>query len=183
MDSESENIPLTKRVKGQKIEIKQEQTIEQPVQETKKPISDKKREQMEKARLKKMENAEKRKEEKKIEAYKALLDKGLIKEEQKPIPISEDVKTVKKNNKKVIEVSESESESDSDSEPEEIIVVKKKKKKPKTKRIIVEESDSDTGSDGGSNAPPPQPKFKSRDMISQKAKTNNTPIDYNRFFC
>lgn len=181
MDSESENIPLTKRVKGQKIEIKQEQTIEQPVQETKKPISDKKREQMEKARLKKMENAEKRKEEKKIEAYKTLLDKGLlIKEEQKPnISVSEDVKPVKKNNKKIIEVSETESES----EPEEIIVVKKKKKKTKTKKIIVEESESDSDSDGGSNAPPPQPKFKSRDMISQKAKTNNTPIDYNRFFC
>ncbi len=54
MNNEIENIPLTKRVKGQKIEIKEveqvkqevvKETIPEPIQETKKPISDKKREQ------------------------------------------------------------------------------------------------------------------------------------------
>lgn len=180
MNSENENIPLTKRVKGQKIEIREVETPKpepipepipepSPIQETKKPLSDKKREQMEKARLKKMENAEKRKEEKKIEAYKALLEKGYIKED-KPKPV---------------ELSDSEIDTETDSEPEEIIVVKKKKsvKKPKkkTKKIIIEESESDTdsGSDGG-NTPPPAPVYKQREMVSQKSKPQ---IDYSKFFC
>ena len=139
------------------VEIKESSDTEilKPKRE-KKPRSEKQLKQFEDLKLKKQIIFDKAKEERKVEAAKLLLSKGI------KIP-------------KQVEETESESESE-----EEVIVIKKKKEKKevapkpkekKKKKIVIEYSDSsDSDSSDDPPTPPPTPPQKERKLVSQQNK-------------
>lgn len=116
--------PLEKQIKP-KSKIIDEVPIFQP-KKPRKPKTEAQLKQFENIRLKRLENNNLKKADKKIEASNLLLDNGYVKKE------------VQK------EVEETETDTESDNE---IIIVKKKPKKKKKKTIIIEESDSDSDDD------------------------------------
>ena len=145
-DLEEKITPLTKTRPKKDIkpakEIKEE-VVDDSVEEEPKPepvkkkitrtVTEKKKEQLIKAREVKKENMEKRNKLKKLESAKLLLKEEISKPKPKPKP----------------DLVSSESASEVDTE-EEIIVVKKKakpKKKPKKKIIIQEDDSTDSESD------------------------------------
>jgi hypothetical protein len=146
-----DNEPLLKpKASKKKKEPEPQQVIEQQVIKVAKPkriMSEKQKEQFEKAREKRKENIEKKKLEKKIEASKLLLEQGIIKNEPEQV-----AKPIKKSKQKLEPVEE---ENESSSE-EEIII--KKVKKPKKRRVIkIEESDESEDSEP-EERPPEKPK-------------------------
>ena len=144
-DLEEKVTPLTKARSKKDVKPVKE-TIEEPIddsveEEEPQPIkkkitrtvTEKKKEQLIKAREVKKENMEKRNKLKKLESAKLLLKEEISKPKPKPKP----------------DLVSSESASEVDTE-EEIIVVKKKakpKKKPKKKIIIQEDDSTDSESD------------------------------------
>ena len=145
----------------------------------------KQQEHLEKMRVIKMENVEKRKYDKKLEASKFLLE-----HEKK-----KDVKKTKQS--KQVSLSESEPEEDlgDSSSSEEVIVIKKKKKviaekviepkkKPKKIKVIVQESSDDESDEESSEEEEPQPKparkFKTQQNKKSVIKITN-PIK--NYFC
>jgi len=146
--SESENeVPLVKEKASKKEKINK-----------KKIRSEKQQESFKKAFETRMNNIEKRKLEKKVEASKVLLENEFKFKEKEEVP------KIKKVIKKVIEP-------ESSSEEETIIVEKrKKKKKPKTKRIIVEESSESEGETDKEDSIDEQPPIKEKQFKSQQNK-------------
>ena len=114
-----------------------------PLTKPKKPRTQKQIEAFEITKQKRQEGIEKRKQEKKIEASKVLLESGQLND----VLPKEKVKVSKGTPKPPVE-SASASDSDSESSEEEIVIMKKgkkDKKKKKTKKIIIESaSDSDS---------------------------------------
>ena len=179
-DLEEKVTPLTK-ARSKKI-IKEEPVDEEPVEEEPEPepvkkkitrtVTEKKKEQLIKAREVKKENMEKRKALKKLESAKLLLKEEISKPKPKPELVS----------------SESASEVETD---EEIIVVKKKqktKKKPKKKIIIQEDSSESSESDDEEEPEPIKKKSfgkshrnkKSVVKVHQHPTHNHQPVNY---FC
>ena len=105
-----------------------QKVVNKPEKEDKrktKPRTEAQLKHFENMRIKRQENIEKSKLNKKIEASKVLLENDL-----KVVPKKE-----KKSIKKVVE--------ESSDEEEEVIIIEKKKRKPRQKRIIIEESSSE----------------------------------------
>jgi hypothetical protein len=144
-DLEEKITPLTKtrlkkdvkpvnEIKEEPVEVEEDELDSQPIKKKiTRTVTEKKKEQLIKAREVKKENMEKRNKLKKLESAKLLLKEEISKPKPKPKP----------------DLVSSESASEVDTE-EEIIVVKKKakpKKKPKKKIIIQEDDSTDSESD------------------------------------
>ena len=178
-DLEEKVTPLTKARSKKDVKKEEPEPIEEePVEEEPEPVrkkitrtvTEKKKEQLIKAREVKKENMEKRKALKKLESAKLLLKEEISK--PKPELVS----------------SESASEVETD---EEIIVVKKKqktKKKPKKKIIIQEDSSESSESDDEEEPEPIKKKSfgkshrnkKSVVKVHQHPSHNHQPVNY---FC
>jgi len=146
----------------EKEELKESDTEILKPKKERKPRSENQKEQFKKAAIKRTENIAKSKEDKRVEAAKLLLSKGIKIPKQEP-----------------------ETESESESE-EEIVVVKKKreiKPKPKDKRkkrVVIEYSDSSDSDSSVPPSPPPTPPQKERKLVSQQNKKSlikvNLPV-------
>jgi hypothetical protein len=109
-----------------------ESVDKQSIKKPRKPKTPAQLEQFEKIRLKRLDALKQKREEKKLEASKLLLDNGYIKKED--LPSKEMPKQILTPH---IDDDKTDSESDND------IIIVKKKKKPKKKTIIIEESDDE----------------------------------------
>jgi hypothetical protein len=126
-----------------------------------KPRSEAQLQHFENMRIKRQENIEKSKLNKKIEASKVLLEN--------------DLKVVPKKEKKVVKKVVEES-----SDEEEVIIIEKKKKKPKQKRIIIEESSSEEEEEEVEEKPKEDIKYaSSRKFKSQQNKKSIIKINNN----
>jgi hypothetical protein len=158
--SESENeVPLVKEKTNKSEKINK-----------KKIRSEKQQESFKKAFETRMNNIEKRKLAKKVEASKILLENDY------KIKDKEEGPKIKKVIKKVVEPESS------SSEEETIIVEKRKKKKSKTKRIIVEESESEGETDkesidNQSEQVKREKQFKSQQNKKSVIKVNGKTMD------
>ena len=158
-----------------------QKVVNKPEKEDKrktKPRTEAQLKHFENMRLKRQENIEKSKLNKKIEASKVLLENDL-----KVVPKKE-----KKTIKKVVE--------ESSDEEEEVIIIEKKKRKPRQKRIIIEESSSEEEEEEVVEEKPKDDikyassrKFKSQQNKKSIIKINNnsTPEenkskDFSKFF-
>jgi predicted DNA-binding protein (UPF0251 family) len=123
--SESEQSDIDIQEEIEKLAAAQK-VVSKPQKEDKRkqPRTEAQLKHFENMRIKRQENIEKEKLNKKIEASKVLLEN--------------DLKVVPKKEKKVVKKVVEES-----SDEEEVIIIEKKKKKPKQKRIIIEESSSE----------------------------------------
>jgi len=158
-----------------------QKVVNKPEKEDKrktKPRTEAQLKHFENMRIKRQENIEKSKLNKKIEASKVLLENDL-----KVVPKKE-----KKSIKKVVE--------ESSDEEEEVIIIEKKKRKPRQKRIIIEESSSEEEEEEVVEEKPKDDikyassrKFKSQQNKKSIIKINNnsTPEenkskDFSKFF-
>jgi len=156
--------------------------IQVPLEKAKKPRSEKQLEHFKNMALKRKENIEKKKLEKKIEASKLLLEHEII----TPAPI-----ITNKKQKKELSPLPSEEEEESDESAEKIIVnVKNKKKKKKAKEIIIYNDDSESEEEeGGYEIIEPKRALKTQQ--NKKTKIYNQPqpqiytskINNNDLFC
>jgi len=126
-----------------------------------KPRTEAQLKHFENMRIKRQENIEKSKLNKKIEASKVLLENDL-----KVVPKKE-----KKTIKKVVE--------ESSDEEEEVIIIEKKKRKPKQKRIIIEESSSEEEEEPEQEKQEEMIKRESRKFKSQQNKKSIIKINNN----
>jgi len=170
-----------------KEEIEEREQEEVSLTKPKRPRTQKQIDAFQRAQQKRSENIAKKNEEKKIEAYRALLAKDKTNEykadddaseqEEELIPKKSAMKkqTPVKKPKKQVYIPEPEPESES--EEEEIIYVKTapKKRKPKKKTIIVEESSDDESEveddDEEEYQPPPK-----KPIVKRPAQSKPIPI-------
>jgi hypothetical protein len=153
----------------QKSKSKGKTEIDEPDEKPKitRTLTDRKKEQLQKAREVRQSNVEIRKKTKKLEHAKLLLESEISKP---PAPIPNPTKSKSQSES---EHSVEESSSDESSEPEIVIVKKSKKKKPEKvvkkkkppKKIVIEESSTESESEeSDTESDSPQPIKKKKDF-------------------
>jgi hypothetical protein len=177
--NDDEETPLTKPKRKIKEIIEEVKPIEKEIIKTdttivKKQKSEKQLEQFKIAQQKRKENIDKKKQEKKIEASRILLEHDK-KVNIKPIPK---------------EVEQEQEQESSDNETEQEVVIKRKnpkKKKKKIIKVIVSDSESDYESGESIKAKKYPSPIQTREMVSQRNKKSviktHLPNNSNNFFC